>query len=193
VATAVRIREAVREGSGITVSIGGGTNRLVAKLAAGRAKPHRTPAANGVIVVRRAKAAFLATFDLADIPGVGPRFNELAALGMRPCATRCARPATLPLAGRARGRLAAHRIRVGIGRRRAARGGVVAATDPAEDLDDLETCGRSCCGSPTARRPTCGQAVPGAHDRRPHHRDFRAGRCTLRTPSARTARSPGSR
>ena len=84
-ATAARIREAVRRESGITVSIGGGTNRLVAKLAAGRAKPHRTPEADGVIVVPPGdEAAFLATFDLADIPGVGPRFNErLAALGMR--------------------------------------------------------------------------------------------------------------
>jgi DNA polymerase-4 len=84
-ATAARIREAVRRETGITVSVGGGTNRLVAKLAAGRAKPHRTPEADGVIVVPAGEeATFLATFDLADIPGVGPRFAErLAALGMR--------------------------------------------------------------------------------------------------------------
>ena len=84
-ATAHRIREAVRRETEITVSIGGGTNRLVAKLAAGRAKPHRTPDANGVIVVPPGhEAAFLATFALADIPGVGPRFDErLAALGLR--------------------------------------------------------------------------------------------------------------
>jgi DNA polymerase-4 len=84
-ATANRIREAVRREANITVSIGGGTNRLVAKLAAGRAKPHRTPDANGVIVVPPGhEGVFLATFALADIPGVGPRFDErLAALGLR--------------------------------------------------------------------------------------------------------------
>jgi DNA polymerase-4 len=84
-ATATRIRETVRRETEITVSIGGGTNRLIAKLAAGRAKPHRTPDAHGVIVVSPGEeAAFLATFALADIPGVGPKFDErLAALGLR--------------------------------------------------------------------------------------------------------------
>jgi DNA polymerase-4 len=82
--TARRIREAVRRETEITVSVGGGTNRLIAKLAAGRAKPHRTPAADGVIVVPPGdEASFLATFDLADIPGVGPRFQQrLTALGL---------------------------------------------------------------------------------------------------------------
>jgi DNA polymerase-4 len=84
-ATARRIRATVRAETEIVVSIGGGTNRLIAKLAAGRAKPHRTPAAEGVIVVPPGdEADFLATFDLADIPGVGPRFQErLAELGLR--------------------------------------------------------------------------------------------------------------
>ncbi len=84
-ATARRIRAAVWQDTQIAVSIGGGTNRLVAKLAAGRAKPHCTPAADGVVVVPPGEeAAFLATFDLADIPGVGPRFQDrLAALGLR--------------------------------------------------------------------------------------------------------------
>jgi DNA polymerase-4 len=84
-ATARRIREAVLRETRIAVSIGGGTNRLVAKLAAGRAKPHHTPEAQGVVIVPPGEeAAFLATFDLADLPGVGPRFQErLAALGLR--------------------------------------------------------------------------------------------------------------
>jgi DNA polymerase-4 len=84
-ATARRIRDAVLGETAISVSIGGGTNRLVAKLAAGRAKPHHTPEARGVIIVPPGEeAAFLATFELADIPGVGPRFQErLAALGLR--------------------------------------------------------------------------------------------------------------
>ena len=84
-ATARRIRDAVRRETDIVVSIGGGANRLIAKLAAGRAKPHRSPDAEGVLIVPPGgEADFLATFDLADIPGVGPRFQErLAALGLR--------------------------------------------------------------------------------------------------------------
>jgi DNA polymerase-4 len=83
-ATARRIREAVRQEAAIAVSIGGGTNRLIAKLAAGRAKPHHTPAAQGVLIVPPGEEGdFLATFDLGDIPGVGPRFQDrLAALGL---------------------------------------------------------------------------------------------------------------
>jgi len=75
--TARRIREEVLRETAIAVSIGGGTNRLVAKLAAGRAKPHRTPEAHGVVIVPPGgEGEFLATFELADIPGVGPRFAE---------------------------------------------------------------------------------------------------------------------
>lgn len=83
--TARRLREAILAETEITVSIGGGTNRLIAKLAAGRAKPHHTPDAAGVLIVPPgAEAEFLRTFELADIPGVGPRFQErLAAFGLR--------------------------------------------------------------------------------------------------------------
>jgi DNA polymerase-4 len=82
--TARRIRHTVLADTDIRVSIGAGTNRLVAKLAAGRAKPHRTPEADGVVTVPPGQeAAFLATFDLADIPGIGPRFQErLARYGL---------------------------------------------------------------------------------------------------------------
>ena len=83
-ATARRVRQTVAAETDIIVSIGGGTNRLVAKLAAGRAKPHRSPEADGILIVPPGEEAdFLASFDLADIPGVGPRFQErLAALGL---------------------------------------------------------------------------------------------------------------
>jgi DNA polymerase-4 len=83
-ATARHIREAVLAETEIAVSIGGGTNRLIAKLAAGRAKPHHAPDAKGVVIVPPgAEAEFLRTFDLADIPGVGPRFQDrLRALGL---------------------------------------------------------------------------------------------------------------
>ncbi len=83
-AIARRIRRTVLADTKIRVSIGAGTNRLVAKLAAGRAKPHRTPEADGVVIVPPGQeAAFLATFDLGDIPGIGPRFQErLARFGL---------------------------------------------------------------------------------------------------------------
>ncbi len=84
-ATARRIREAVLRDTGVTVSVGGGTTRLIAKLAAGRAKPHRTPEAQGVLIVPPGEeATFLQGFDLAEIPGIGPRFQErLSGLGLR--------------------------------------------------------------------------------------------------------------
>jgi DNA polymerase IV len=65
--TAGRIREAVLEATEIQVSIGGGTNRLVAKLAVSRGKPA------GVHVVEPGgEAAFLLEHEIGDIPGVGP-------------------------------------------------------------------------------------------------------------------------
>jgi len=67
VETARRIRETVKARTGVAVSIGGGTNRLVAKLAARRAKP-----AGEFVVPPGDEAAFLRELDLADIPGVGP-------------------------------------------------------------------------------------------------------------------------
>jgi DNA polymerase-4 len=84
-ATAARIRERVTEATSLSVSIGGGTTKLVAKLAVERAKPKPGSDATGVhIVAPGDEGAFLATFDLADIPMIGPRFQErLAKLGMR--------------------------------------------------------------------------------------------------------------
>lgn len=74
--TAARIREAVRAETGLTLSIGGGTNRLVAKLAAERAKPRPGTEGTGVLVVPAGEEApFLATHALADLPGVGPRLQ----------------------------------------------------------------------------------------------------------------------
>jgi DNA polymerase IV len=83
--TARRIREAVRTETSLAISIGGGNSKLVAKLAVERAKPKPGTNATGVHVVEPGEEArFLETFDLADIPLVGPRFQErLARLGMR--------------------------------------------------------------------------------------------------------------
>jgi DNA polymerase IV len=65
--TARRIQEAVLAETQIHVSIGGGTNRLVAKLAVSRAKP-----AGVHIVAPGGEAAFLLEHEIGDIPGVGP-------------------------------------------------------------------------------------------------------------------------
>jgi DNA polymerase IV len=83
--TAGRIRSAVLAATGLSVSIGGGTSKLVAKLAAGIAKPRDGTPGDGVLVVEPgAEADFMRRFSLADLPLVGPRFQErLARLGLR--------------------------------------------------------------------------------------------------------------
>ncbi|HXM39064.1 MAG TPA: DNA polymerase IV [Gemmatimonadales bacterium] len=77
-ATAERIRAAVLAATGLTLSIGGGTNKLIAKMAVARAKP------NGVLIVEPGgEETFLRSCALADIPLVGPKFQErLAARGL---------------------------------------------------------------------------------------------------------------
>lgn len=75
-ATATRIREEVLRRTDISVSIGGGTRRVIAKLATRRAKP-----AGVHVVPAGGEEAFMRTLDLADIPGVGP--SLLAGLAKR--------------------------------------------------------------------------------------------------------------
>jgi DNA polymerase-4 len=74
--TARKFRETVLAETEISVSIGGGTRKLIAKLAAGRAKPA------GVLVVPPGEeGAFMRGFKLREIPGVGPALAK--ALGER--------------------------------------------------------------------------------------------------------------
>ncbi len=82
--TAHRIRNAVREATTLSISIGGGTNKLVAKLAVERAKPKPGTGADGVHIVEPGtEEEFLKTFTLAELPMVGPKFQQrLAKLGM---------------------------------------------------------------------------------------------------------------
>jgi DNA polymerase-4 len=82
--TAMRIRTDIRKQTGLSVSFGGGTAKLVAKLAVERAKPKPGNGANGVHIVEPGtEAAFLRGFTLAELPLVGPKFQErLAKLGM---------------------------------------------------------------------------------------------------------------
>ena len=75
-ATAERIRAAVHAATGLTLSIGGGTNKLIAKMAVARAKP------DGVLIVEPgSEETFLRSCTLAEIPLVGPKFQ--ARLGAR--------------------------------------------------------------------------------------------------------------
>jgi DNA polymerase-4 len=77
--TANRIREAVLAETSIQTSIGGGTSKLIAKLAVSKAKP-----AGVHIVEPGGEIDFMATLPLAKIPGIGPVFQEeLARYGLR--------------------------------------------------------------------------------------------------------------
>jgi DNA polymerase-4 len=82
--TAARIRQRVREKTKLAVSIGGGTSRLIAKLAAEEAKRRSDREILGVYIVPPGKeAAFVSGLNLADIPMIGPKFQErLAKYGL---------------------------------------------------------------------------------------------------------------
>jgi DNA polymerase-4 len=69
--TAHRIREDVLTRTRVSVSIGGGTRRVIAKLAASRAKP-----AGVHVVPTGGEQAFLNELDLAELPGIGPALLE---------------------------------------------------------------------------------------------------------------------
>jgi DNA polymerase IV len=87
-ATARRIQQAVLADTQIHVSIGGGTNRLVAKLAVSRGKP-----AGVHIVAPGEESAFLLEHDIGDIPGVGPVLTaELLRYGLKTIADGLALP-----------------------------------------------------------------------------------------------------
>lgn len=80
-----QIRRAVFDETRIRLSLGGGSNRLVAKLAVERAKPRPGSDGTGVFVVPPGdESAFVASVRLADIPGIGPKLQErLGRMGWR--------------------------------------------------------------------------------------------------------------
>jgi len=80
--TAQRIRSRLREATGLTLSIGGGTNKLIAKMAVDRAKPSRGGV--GILIIEPgSEQDFLRSCTLADIPLVGPKFQaRLAQRGL---------------------------------------------------------------------------------------------------------------
>ncbi len=75
------IQQQIFDEQGLPCSVGGGTNKLIAKIAADRAKP------GGVrIVPAGGEAAFLAPLPIGVIPGVGPRGAEaLRRRGIETC------------------------------------------------------------------------------------------------------------
>jgi len=83
--TARRMREAVIGETALSLSIGAGTSKLVAKLAAGLAKPRPgAPGAGVHVVAPGAEGEFMRRFALADIPLVGPKSQaRLARFGLR--------------------------------------------------------------------------------------------------------------
>ena len=83
--TAARIRRDVIRETGLSVSFGGGTSKLIAKLAVEHAKHGADGHGTGVHVVPAGEEQeFMRGIALAEIPLVGPRFQErLARLGMR--------------------------------------------------------------------------------------------------------------
>jgi DNA polymerase IV len=70
-ATARRIQADVKARAGLDVSIGGGGNRLVAKLATSFAKP-----AGVFVVPAGGEADFVGRLEIGDLTGVGPAFRE---------------------------------------------------------------------------------------------------------------------
>ena len=82
--TAQRMRAAVIAETGCSISIGGGTSTLIAKIAAGAAKPIPGSRATGVhIVAAGAEEEFMRTQPLAEIPGIGPKAQlRLQSLGL---------------------------------------------------------------------------------------------------------------
>jgi DNA polymerase-4 len=78
-----RIRDAVRAETSLSVSIGGGTSKLIAKLAVERAKP-KTGATGVHVVEPGTELTFMRQLTLADIPGIGPKTTaRLAERGLR--------------------------------------------------------------------------------------------------------------
>ena len=79
----IAFRDAVRADTSLSVSIGGGTSKLVAKLAVERAKP-RTGATGVHVVEPGEELAFMRLLKLADIPGIGPKTTaRLVERGLR--------------------------------------------------------------------------------------------------------------
>lgn len=105
---AVHLVRAVRAALGLTVSIGGGTTRLIAKLASTATKRDAGPG-TVLVVPPEDELDWLAPMDVGAIPGVGPRTREtLERIGVATVADL--RTVGLPLLRRELGEAAAVRL-----------------------------------------------------------------------------------
>ncbi len=111
--TADEIRKRVLEETGLPFSIGGGTSKLLAKLAAQRAKPHLDN--DGVYIVAPGdEIEFMRLHRLGEIPLIGPKFVErLEKIGLQNVeqALRLDADAMVALMGERTGRWFYRRIR----------------------------------------------------------------------------------
>ncbi len=135
------VRRAVAETTGLSVSIGIGGTRAVAKIAASLAKP------DGVLEVRRGEErAFLAALPIEVLPGVGPRLRkELARFNLHAIGDLAQLPedvleetfgvAGIVLSRRARG-LEAAEDETPVGRAKPRTRSISRATSFAKDTDD---------------------------------------------------------
>jgi DNA polymerase-4 len=159
-ATARRIRAAVHAATGLGVSIGGGTSKLVAKLAVELGKPGA--GGDGVHVVAPGEeGTFLRRFTLGELPMVGPKLTErLARLGLRTVddalahgeagLVGCSARAPAPGCGRARAAWTPRRCGRASRRRASA-----ARTRSRTTCTTTRRSSASCCGSSAAWAPTC--------------------------------------
>ena len=159
--TAHRIRTEVFDATGLNVSIGGGTSRVVAKMAVERGKPKPGSGANGVCCVDPGlEQQFLGTFRLGDLPMVGPRFAQrLESMGMlfiRDAQVKSEAELTQRLGERA-GHWLFERIR---GRD----GSAVTARDRQKQMSREETFGRDLHDEPTLERELLRLAVRVSND-----------------------------
>jgi DNA polymerase-4 len=85
---AVGLKRAIKQKTGLTISVGGGASKLVAKIASGASKP------DGLLIIPPGEqAAWLSTRPVSEIPGVGPVAQAtLRELGITTCGQLAAAP-----------------------------------------------------------------------------------------------------
>lgn len=182
-ASAHRIRTAVYDATGLNVSIGGGTARVVAKMAVERAKPKPGSGANGVLCVAPGtEMEFLADFRLADLPMVGPRFaqrlEQIGLVSIRDAQLRTEAELTQRIGERA-GHWLYERIR-------GHDGSAVNSYYKQKQMSREETFGRDIHDEPTLERELLRLAVRVSSDIRKHGLAARTVTVKLRDADFRT-------
>ncbi len=85
---ASELKRTIKGETGLTISVGGGASKLVAKIASGASKP------DGLLIIPpRDEAAWLSTRPVSEIPGIGPvAQSTLRELGITLCGQLAAAP-----------------------------------------------------------------------------------------------------